>query len=88
MGLNKATINNMTLEELKKIPFKMVQHLVFEGTHMATYKSEQLDSPIFCRTTCRIKKNGDFGKTSRTYIYKGGFYRNIHKLLEAINGTQ
>lgn len=78
----------MTLEEFKKIPFKIIQHIAWKGTHIVDYKSEQIDPPIFCQTICRIKKNGDFGKTKRSYIYNGGVYNKVEQLLQAINGTE
>lgn len=71
----------MTIEELKKIPFRMVGHLAMEDEHCCTYSSE--DGMLgFCDHT---KKRGfDFGRSYRHWRIRKKVYTSEEKFLEAL----
>lgn len=71
----------MTIEELKKIPFRMVAHLAMEDEHCCTYSSE--DGMLgFCDHT---KKRGfDFGRSYRHWRIGKKVYKSKEKFLEAL----
>lgn len=72
----------MTIEELKKIPFRMVTHFAMEDEHCTTYASED-GSLGFCDHT---KKKGefDFGRTYRHWRIGSKVYKSFAKFQEAL----
>ena len=72
----------MTIEELKKIPFRMVTHIAMEDEHCTTYES--VDGSLgFCDHT---KKKGefDFGRTYRHWRIGSKVYKSFAKFQEAL----
>lgn len=71
----------MTIEELKKIPFRMVAHLAKDDEHCCTYSSE--DGMLgFCDHT---KKRGfNFGRSYRHWRIGKKVYKSKEKFLEAL----
>lgn len=72
----------MTLEELKKVKFRMQSHLAMEDEHIATYTNEQYGFMMIVRTP---KKDAfTYGKAKRHFYYRGALYKSLPKFLEAI----
>ena len=72
----------MTIEELKKIPFRLVTHIAMEDEHCTTYAS--VDGSLgFCDHT---KKKGkfDFGRTYRHWRIGSKVYKSFAKFQEAL----
>ena len=72
----------MTIEELKKIPFRMVSHIAMEDEHCINYAS--VDGSLgFCDHT---KKKGefDFGRTYRHWRIGSKVYKSFAKFQEAL----
>ena len=72
----------MTIEELKKIPFRMVTHIAMEDEHCTTYES--VDGSLgFCDHT---KKKGefDFGRTYRHWRIGSKVYKSFAKFQEVL----
>lgn len=72
----------MTVDELKKVPFRFVSHLAMETYHAATYVNEQYGFTMCVRT--RKKDDFTFGRTTKHYRYEGVVYKSLPKFLEAI----
>lgn len=71
----------MTIEELKKIPFRMVAHLAMEDEHCCTYSSEDGMLGFSDHT----KKRGfDFGRSYRHWRIGEKVYKSKEKFLEAL----
>lgn len=72
----------MTLEELKKVPFRMQSHMALADEHIATYINEQYGFMMIVRTP----KKGEFtfGRAKRHFGYRGALYKSLPKFLEAI----
>ena len=77
----------MTHEELHKLPFRMVLHTSLATEHLAAYKTETPKGDIVIRTCTRKLKNGEYGKSSRVYIFRDKEYKTIDELLKDYNGT-
>ena len=72
----------MTVEELKKVPFRMQAHLALTNEHSTTYVSE--DGRIaYCD---HVPKNvyGGFKKGYRHWMLDGKVYKTKEKFLEAL----
>lgn len=78
----------MTHEELHKIPFRMVSHMSLATEHLAAYKAETPKGDIIIHVCTRKRKNGEFGKSSRVYIFRGKEYKTIDELLKDYNGVE
>lgn len=78
----------MTHEEFYKLPFRMVSHMSLDTEHLAAYKAETPKGDIVIHTCNRKRKNGEFGKSSRTYIFRDKEYKTIDELLKDYNGTK
>lgn len=75
----------MTLEDLKKIPFKMVAHLNMVNEHCSTYMSTD---PEMCIEICvhqPYRRGMPHGKCYTHYRYNGKVYKSVEDLLEAIS---
>ena len=78
----------MTHEELYKLPFRMVSHMSLATEHFATYKAETSKGDIVIHTCTRKRKNGEFGKSSRVYVFRDKEYKTIDELLKYYNGAE
>lgn len=78
----------MTHEEFHKLPFRMVSHMSLDTEHMAAYKAETPKGSIVMQTHTRKRKNGEFGKSSRVYIFRDKEYKTIDELLKGYNGAE
>ena len=72
----------MTLEELKKLRFRMESHMAMEDAHIASYVND--DYGFIMQVTTKKKNEFEFGRSTRHFIYKGKRYRSLPKFLEAI----
>lgn len=72
----------MTLEELKKVRFRMQSHLAMEDEHIATYVNDQYGFMMIVRTP--KKDEFTFGKAKRHFVYRGVTYKTLPKFMEAI----
>lgn len=75
----------MTLEELKKIPFKMVAHLSLENEHCSTYRSNHPKINIEMCVHQPHKYGRPKGKSYAHFKWNGQVYKSIDKLISAIN---
>lgn len=75
----------MTLEDLKKIPFKMIAHLNMVNEHCATYKSTDPNISLEMCVHQPYKHGQPHGKSYTHYRYNGKVYKSVEALLEAIN---
>ena len=64
----------------------MVRHMSLVTEHMAAYKAETPKGDIVVQTHIRKLKSGEFGKSSRTYIFRDKEYKTIDELLKDYNG--
>ena len=78
----------MTHEELHKLPFRLVNHISIAKEHLAAYKAETPKGDIVIYTCTRRLKNGEYGKSSRVYIFRGKEYKTIDELLKDYNGAE
>lgn len=78
----------MTHEEFHKLPFRMVSHMSLATEHFATYKAETPKGDIVVQTYTRKRKNGEFGKSSRVYVFRGREFETIDELLKYYNGIK
>lgn len=76
----------MTLDELKKVPFKFQSHLVTASHHASVYVNEQYGFSMCKRT--KVKDEFNFGRTTTHYMYKGVVYKSLPKFLEAIKDVK
>ena len=78
----------MTHKEFYKLPFHLVSHISFGTEHLAAYKAETPKGDVVIHTCTRRLKNGEFGKSSRIYIFRDKEYKTIDELLKDYNGTE
>lgn len=78
----------MTHEELYKLPFRWVSHMSLATEHLAVYKAETPKGSIVMQTHTHKRKNGEFGKSSRVYVFRGKEYKTIDELLKGYNATE
>ena len=78
----------MTLEDLKKIPFKRVAHLNMEDEHCSTYISTDPAVDIGIYVHQPYKDGVPHGKSEKCYRWKCRFYNTVEKLLENMNKVQ
>ena len=78
----------MTHLEFHKLPFRVVLHTSLATEHLAAYKAETPKGDIVMHTCTRKRKNGEFGKSIRTYIFRDKEYKTIDELLKDYNGTE
>lgn len=80
-------IYDMTEEELKKIPFKMVGHLSAATYHACTYSSEDGRLGFSDHTPILGEYEGyvyKWGRRTRHYRIDGTIYKSKKKFLEAL----
>ena len=78
----------MTLEDLKKIPFKMIAHLNMVDEHCSTYMSTD---PEMCIEMCvhqPYRCGMPHGKCYIHYKWNGKVYKSVGALLNDINKEQ
>lgn len=78
----------MTHEEFHKLPFHLVSHISFGTEHMAVYQAETPKGSIVIQTRTRKLKNGEFGKSSRVYIFRDKEFKSVDELLKDYNGVE
>ena len=78
----------MTHSEFHKLPFRLVSHLSLATEHMAVYQAETPKGSIVMQTHICKLKNGEFGKSSRVYVFRDKEYKTIDELLKGYNGTE
>lgn len=76
----------MTLEELKKLRFRMQSHIAIENEHVATYVND--DYGFIMQVITKKKNEFEFGRSKRHFIYKGKRYRSLPKFLDAIKDVE
>ena len=77
----------MTLEELKRVPFKMGGHVQLKDEHQTCYYNVQYGFNMVDIT--KMKYEGMVaGRTHREYYYKGKWYKKLDKFLEAIKDVE
>ena len=81
-------MNTMMHNEFHKLPFRLVSHLSLATEHLAVHKAETPNGYILMLTSTRKLKNGEFGKSSRTYIFRDKEYQTIDELLKDYNGIK
>ena len=78
----------MTHKEFHKLPFHLVSHISFGTEHLSVYRADTPKGGIVIRTHTRKLKNGDYGKSSRVYIFRGKEYKTVNELLKDYNETE
>ena len=78
----------MTHKEFHKLPFRLVSHMSLATEHLAAYKAETPKGDVVIHTCTRRLKNGEFGKSSRIYIFRDKEYKTIDELIKDYNGTE
>ena len=78
----------MTHSEFHKLPRTLLGHMSLDTEHFATYKAETPKGGIIIHACTRKRKNGEFGKVKRTYIFRGKEYKTIDELLKGYNETE
>ena len=78
----------MTHLEFHKLPLRFLGHMSLDTEHLAAYKAETPKGDVVIHTCTRRLKNGEFGKSSRTYIFRNKEYKSVDELLEDYNGTE
>ena len=78
----------MTHEEFHKLPFRMVSHMSLDTEHLAVYRADTPKGGIVIQTRTRKLKNGELGKSSRTYIFRDKEFKTIDELLKDYNGIK
>ena len=72
----------MTIEELKKIPFRFVSHIAMKKQHITNYVSDGGQFAFHIITP--VLKNGDFGTPRKYYRIGTKWYKSTEKFLEAL----
>ena len=78
----------MTHNEFHKLPFRLVSHLSLDTEHLTACKAETPKGDIVIHTCTRRLKNGEFGKSSRVYVFRDKEYKTIDELLKGYNETE
>ena len=78
----------MTHNEFHKLPCRCVSHLSFDTGHMSAYIMKTPKGEVRIETNVRKLKNGEFGKSSRTYIFRDKEYKSVDELLKDYNGFE
>lgn len=78
----------MTHNEFHKLPFRLVSHLSLDTEHLTACKAETPKGDIVMHTCTRRLKNGEFGKSSRVYVFRDKEYKTIDELLKGYNGVE
>lgn len=78
----------MTHAEFHKLPFHLVSHISLSTEHLAAYKAETPKGDIVIQTRTRKLKNGEFGKSSRVYVFRDKEYKTIDELLKDYNAIK
>lgn len=76
----------MTLEELRKVRFRMQSHMAMEDEHIATYINEQYGFVMIVRTP--KKDEFTFGRAKRHFVYRGVTYKTLPKFMGAIKDVE
>ena len=78
----------MTHKEFHKLPFHLVSHISFGTEHLSVYRADTPKGGIVIQTRTRKLKNGEFGKSSRVYIFRGKRFESVDELLKYYNGAE
>ena len=77
----------MTLEELKKVPFRFCGHISMADEHQSTYCNEQYGFKMVTITPC-YDDGMRFGRTRRHFYYNGKWHKSLKKFLEVIKDVE
>ena len=78
----------MTHLEFRKLPLRFLGHMSLDTEHLSVYRAETPKGGIVIQTRTRKLKNGEFGKSSRTYIFSDKEFKTIDELLKDYNETE
>ena len=78
----------MTHSEFHKLPRTLLGHMSLDTEHFATYKAETPKGGVRIRVHVRKLKNGEYGKSSRVYIFRGKEFDSVNELLKYYNGFE
>ena len=78
----------MTHKEFHKLPFRFLGHMSLDTEHVSIYNTETPKGEVRIQTHVRKLKNGEFGKSSRTYIFRDKEFKTIDELLKDYNETE
>ena len=78
----------MTHLEFHKLPCTLLSHISLDTGCLAVYNMETPKGGVRIEAYTRKRKNGDYGKSSRVYIFRGKEYKTIDELLKDYNGTK
>lgn len=73
----------MTIDELRKIPFRWISHLATEHEHCATYANEEYG--IACCVHTPFKDGEPYGRCRTHYLYRFKVYKSTRAFLAAYN---
>lgn len=78
----------MTHEEFHKLPFRLVSHMSLDTGCLTVYNTETPKGDVRIEAYTRKRKNGEFGKSSRVYVFRDKEYKTIDELLKDYNGVE
>ena len=78
----------MTRLEFHKLPCALVGHIGFDTGHMSAYIMETPKGQVRIEVNVRKLKNGDYGKSKKSYIFRDKEYKTIDELLRDYNGFE
>ena len=78
----------MTHEEFHKLPFRFLGHMSLDTEHLISYNAQTPKGKIIIHARTRKRKNGEFGKSSRVYVFRGKEYKTVNELLKDYNETE
>lgn len=78
----------MTHNEFHKLAFHLVSHMSLTTEHLSVYQAETPKGDIVIQTRTRKLKNGDYGKSKKSYFFRGKQYKTIDELLKDYNGFE
>lgn len=78
----------MTHNEFHKLPFRVLLNVSFAAEHLMIYSAQTPKGNIVIHACTRKRKNGEFGKVQRIYIFRDKEYKSVDELLKDYNGTE
>ena len=78
----------MTHSEFHKLPFRLVSHISLDTGCLVVYNMETPKGDVRIEANIRKRKNGDYGKSSRVYIFRGKEYKSVDELLKDYNAIK
>lgn len=78
----------MTHSEFHKLPCTLMSHMSLTTGHLANYLAETPKGDVRIEIYTRRLKNGEFGKSIRSYTFRGKEYKSVNELLSDYNETE